>query len=241
MTLVTERAIQTSRKGVVTYLTYDNKKVQVGEDELVSYWFDRGTPEPGKMSYSPLFQDIITANMALFLAESNYDALVNLYGNPVLVRVDNNGLNLNNGAVRSSINFREKNRVVDLNIGGELYFLGLSEVNAAVLRERIASLTEWLENHKNTLIPSTAGERVVSATEVVANENFNRIQTRILVTRKNNNIESVLKVWLGKHYPQYLGESNRIKVLTEPQTSRRPDALITPTTELSEEEKVDAK
>ncbi len=233
LTLVTERAIQSNTKGVVSYLTYDNKKVKVKEEDLISYWFDRGTPEPGRMQYTPLFHDVITANMALFVAESNYDALVNLYGNPVLVRVDNNGLNLNNGATRSSINFREKNRVVDLNIGGELYFLGLSEVNAAVLRERIAALMEWLENHKNTLIPNNDGGVMRSATEIRANENFNRIQTKALVTRKNNNIESVLKVWLGKHYPAYAVEAARVKVLTEtPHQQPTPP----PTTELGGEE-----
>lgn len=239
LTLVTPRAIQTNNNGVVSYLTYDNKKIIIKEEDLVNYWYDRGTPEPGKMKFAPLWQDVVTANMALFVAESNYDALVKLYGNPVLVRVDNNGLNLNAGSVRTSINFREKNRVVDLNVGGELYFLGLSEVNAAVLRERISSLTEWLETQKQSLIPTSEGVMQRSATEVLSSENANRMQTNVLVTRKNNNIEVVLRNWLIRHYPQFVEEANKVKlvrrIVGEPSTTPQASPQITNTTNLVEE------
>jgi hypothetical protein len=217
--LVTEKAIQQTNKNKVIYLDYTGNRVIVDSKYLVSYWFDRGIVEPGKLRFTPLFRDVITTNLELFIANSEYNALVRLYGNPVLVRVDNNGLNLNAGQTKSSIDFREKNRVVDLNVGGELYFLGLTEVNAAVLRERIATLTEWLETQKQFLVPLENGANR-SATEVNAITHHNKLLINKLVIRKNNNIETVLRNWLTLHYPQYANEATQIKVAEEEKVSQ---------------------
>ncbi len=212
LTLVSEKSIESSDKNKIVYRTFDNKKVTVNPEMLISYWYNRGLPEPGKLVFSPLFQDVIFANLAHFKANSEYDALVQLYGNPVLVRVDDAGLNLNRGLSRPPIDFRERNRIVDLNVGGELYFLGLNEVNAAVLRERIMSLTEWLENKKESFVFPASGE-AKSATEIDFARQVNAEKRSAMMKLKTSNLRNVLLSWCYIHFPQFANQANSIEVL----------------------------
>lgn len=232
LVVVTEKSILSTNETETTYTTFDNKRVKIPTENLISYWYDRGIPEPGKLVFNPLFKDIINNNMALFIASSEYDALVRLYGNPVLVRVDNRGLNMNAGQSRAPIDFREKNRIVDLDLGGELYFLGLAETNAAVLRERISSLTDWLEGQKQMLIPMSTLSVAHSPTEIMAAQDQNKRMLKKFTTRKNNNIQSVLSEWLKRHHPQFVNEANVITVILE---EEQPEILEDTDLELKEE------
>lgn len=221
LTVVTNRAIQSTSKGKVKYTTARKETVEIKEADLVPYFYNQGITEHNGWEFVPLFAPVAYVNMALFQAQTEYDALCDLYGNPVLVRIDDSGLAINAGNSRGHINFRERNRIVDLNVGGEAYFLGLTEVNAAVLLGRIERFTSFLEAQLRTLHSPSAVAK--SATEVQLEADLITLNFSDLAPLKEANMKRILAAWLARHYPNLINYANDVYIESDAVVSEVSD------------------